>query len=98
MPEMNAQERIVATVEVLAEAGRDGLANKEVMTALKVSAATACRDLDLLKELGWVERTPKGAARLTPRFGALANKIARSFQEARLRLSADEERYRDAMQ
>lgn len=98
MPEMNAQDRVIATVELLAKAGRDGLHNKEVMAALKLSATTVCRDLAFLEASGWVEKTHKGASRLSPKFGALANQIARSFQEARLRLTADEERYRDAMQ
>jgi len=95
---MSAQHRIIDLVEVLAKSGRDGMANKDLCAALKLSATTVCRDLDVLKDGGWMERTFDGNARLTPQFANCANLMARSFQEAKLRLSADEERYRSAMQ
>ncbi len=79
--EMNAQDRVVAIVELLAKAGREGMANKDVMLALKLTAATASRDLALLEAAGWVERDYRRNARLSAHFGGFANQIAKSFQE-----------------
>jgi len=94
---MNSQERIMAIVEVLAEAGRNGLRNKELVEKLQVSASKLCRDLALLGKRGWVEQLPTGGFRLSPLFGNFSNLIVQSFREARLRLTEDEARYQNAM-
>lgn len=98
MEAMNSQERILAIIEVLAKKGREGTSNKEIIASLRLSAVTVCRDLAVLEKCGWAEATHNGNRRMSPKFGEFANFLARSFQDARLRLTEDEARYRSAMQ
>lgn len=90
---MNSQGRIIAIVKYLAGQELRGAANKEIAEALKASPSKITRDIDVLEEAGWVEKTASGRWRLTPAVGGLFQKIAQGFREAKLSLAEEESRY-----
>lgn len=91
--EMNSQERIMRIVEILAGKELMGMLNKDIALKLKVSAVAVCRDIAILHKLDWVEAAPQGGYRLTPHFAEFSKTIARGFQQARLNLTTEEDRY-----
>ena len=99
MEKLNSQERVLAEVEKLVEFSVDGLNNKQLAFEMKTSEAVICRDLRLLENRGWIERSKStGRWRLTPQFGNFAGTIMKCFQTAKLKLTEDEARYASAMQ
>lgn len=95
---INSQARIFAITEILCENHIEGIANKDLAKAVDTTQSNICRDMALFEQFGWAERNAHGKWRLSPKFGRLADLIARSYQKARLELSRDEERYATAMQ
>jgi len=96
---LSSQERIIAIVEMLAVKQIEGMSNKLLAHELKSTEANVCRDLKILENRGWVEKSNgSGKWRLSPKFGGFAGQIMKCFQSAKLRLTEDEMRYVSAMQ
>lgn len=89
----SSQERQLALIEFLVEKELTGATNKEVAIGMKVSAVVACRDVAVLANRGWVERKPDGRWRLSPKFARFTSRMARAFDDLRLKLKEDEDRY-----
>ena len=99
MEKVNSQERLLLIVEKLVEKSVEGMSNKSLAFELKTLDANICRDLKILENRGWIERTSAGSKwRMSPKFGGFAGTIMKCFQGAKLRLTEDEARYASAMQ
>jgi DNA-binding IclR family transcriptional regulator len=99
MEKVNSQERLLLIVEKLVEKSVEGASNKSLAFELKTLEANICRDLKILENRGWVERSAaSGKWRMSPKFGGFAGTIIKCFQGAKLRLTEDEARYASAMQ
>ena len=94
---LNAQQRILTIIRLMAENGYKGVKNTDLVLAIGTSAAVISRDLALLREEGWAERRPDGRTRLSPEFAAISHRIAASLRDARLELQKEEALYIDAM-
>lgn len=95
---LTSQERILEEIKLLYENHIMGLSNKELATLIGTSETNACRDLAVFEKYKYVCRDSKARWRLSPAFGGIAGQIAKSYQQARLLLSQEEEKYITAMQ
>jgi DNA-binding IclR family transcriptional regulator len=95
---LNSQERIFEIIIRLNKNHFLGLTNKELSSLVGTSEANICRDLGIFQKYQWIERGMAGKWRLSPAFGKLAGEIMKSYKEAKLLLSKDEERFASAMQ
>lgn len=95
---LTSQERLCEVIFQLYKNHYLGLSNKELAKLIGTSATNACRDIYVLKDRGWVVRGKTGKWRLSPDFGKIAGEIIKSYKEARLLLSKEEEKYATAMQ
>ena len=98
MEKLNSQERVFEIIRQLRQNHFLGLTNKELAQLVGTSAANICRDLSLFQKYQWIERGLAGKWRLSPEFGKIAGEIMKSYKEAKLLLSKDEERFATAMQ
>jgi len=94
---LSSQERIMVIVEKLVEKSVEGMSNKTLVHELRSTEANICRDLKILEDHGWIEKT-NGKWRMSAKFGGFAGQIIKCFQTAKLRLTEDEARYVSAMQ
>lgn len=78
--------RALDLLELLCGALPDGMANKDIAIALNCPPPTVTRTVESLIHKGWVERTPGGQFRLTPRFPRLTFRVLASFESAGTRL------------
>jgi DNA-binding IclR family transcriptional regulator len=85
--------RALDMLELLCGAVPDGMANKDIATALKCPASTVTRTVDTLISKGWAERTPGGLFRLTSRFPRLTFRVLASFESAGNRLEEMKRNY-----
>ena len=97
MEKLSSQERIMVIVEKLVEKSVEGMSNKALVHELRSTEANICRDLKILEDRGWIEKT-NGRWRMSAKFGGFAGQIVKCFQTAKLRLTEDEARYVSAMQ
>jgi hypothetical protein len=95
---INSQGRIPLIVEKLVEHSVNGLSNRALAFELKTIEANICRDMKILVERGWVEKTTVGKWRMSAKFGEFAGTVIKCFQTAKLRLTEDEARFASAMQ
>jgi DeoR/GlpR family transcriptional regulator of sugar metabolism len=95
---LNSQERIFEIIIRLKKNHFLGLTNKELASLVGTSEANICRDLGIFQTYQWIERSMAGKWRLSPDFGKLAGEIMKSYKDAKLLLSKDEERFASAMQ
>jgi DNA-binding IclR family transcriptional regulator len=95
---LSSQERIFEIIQRLKENHHLGLTNKELAQLVATSEANICRDLGFFQKYQWIEKGISGKWRLSPEFGKIAGEIMKSYKEARLLLSKDEERFVSAMQ
>ena len=98
MEKLNSQGRIFEIIRQLRKNHFIGLNNKELAQLLKTSEVNICRDLGLFHKYKWIEKGLAGKWRLSPEFGKIAGEIMKSYKEAKLLLSKDEERFASAMQ
>jgi len=95
---LNSQERICEIICQLRKNHFLGLTNKELAQLVGTSEANICRDLAIVNKYQWIEKGLAGKWRLSPEFGKIAGEIMKSYKEAKLLLSKDEERFATAMQ
>ena len=98
MEKMNSQTRIIEVVKLLGKNHISGLTNKEVAVAMSTTESNSSRDMKLLDEAGWVCKDSHSRWRLSPEFGGLAGRIAKSYRKAELLLKEEEAKYASAMQ
>ncbi|MDR1316556.1 MAG: hypothetical protein LBK13_06750 [Spirochaetales bacterium] len=98
MEKLNSQERIFEIVRHLHLNHATGLTNRELAKLAGTSETNICRDLAVFQKYKWIEKGASGKWRLSPEFGGIAGGIMKSYREAKLLLSKDEERYASAMQ
>ena len=98
MEKLGSQERIFEIIRQLRQNHFLGLNNKELAKRVGTSEANICRDLSLFQKYQWIEKGLSGKWRLSPVFGETAGAIMKSYKEAKLLLSKDEERFATAMQ
>ena len=98
MEKLNSQGRIFEIIRLLRQNHFLGLNNKELAQLVGTTDANICRDLKLFQKYLWIERGLAGKWRLSPEFGKIAGEIMKSYKEAKLLLSKDEERFASAMQ
>lgn len=75
-----------AIVTALAGAVPDGLANKDIAAAARITPAQVTRLCEPLIDVGWVRKLPTGHYCIRPDFSALALKTMASFDTAGQRL------------
>ncbi|MDR0234140.1 MAG: hypothetical protein LBI31_04980 [Zoogloeaceae bacterium] len=95
---MNAQARLLATVEALAGNEVSGLRLKEVAEALGEAGGGRCvstvlRDLESLESCGWAEKLPDGKWRLAARPIQLLNHFQSCLARAKERVDEVEANY-----
>ena len=99
MEKLNSQQRLLVAVEKLVEKSVEGMSNKALAHELRTTETNICRDLKILEDHGWIEKSnTNGKWRMSPKFGRFAGTIIKCFQSARLRLTEDEARYASEMQ
>jgi DNA-binding IclR family transcriptional regulator len=98
MEKLNSQGRIFEIIRQLCLNHATGLTNKELAKLVGTSEANICRDLAVFQKYKWIEKGVSAKWRLSPQFGGIAGGIMKSYKEAKLLLSKDEERYASAMQ
>jgi len=98
MEKVNSQGRIFEIIRHLHKNHFLGLSNKELTRLVGTSEANICRDLAIFQKYRWIEKGLAGKWRLSPEFGKIAGEIMKSYKEAKLLLSKDEERFASAMQ
>lgn len=98
MEKLNSQSRICEIICLLRKNHFLGLNNRELAQLVGTSEVNICRDMAILNQYQWIERGLSGKWRLSPEFGKIAGEIMKSYKEAKLLLSKDEERFATAMQ
>ena len=98
MEKITSQERLLAEIQALAANHYEGMSNKELAVLVGTSESNICRGMAVFEKYKFISRNDKGRLRLSPEFGGLSGQIMKSYQTAKLSLTADEARYASEMQ